>query len=115
MKKVITSCSLLAVLLATISLATIADDKTMTWTGWISDSSCGVKGASAAHKACAKTCMKDKGASWVFVTEPDEKVVAIQNQDAIDADKNLGQEVMVKGHMTDDGKLHVDSVMNAKM
>jgi hypothetical protein len=108
-------CGLLAVLLATVSLATIADNKTMTWTGWISDSSCGVKGASADHKACAMTCVKTKGASWVFVTEPAKKVVAIENQDAIDADKNLGQEVMVKGHMTDDGKLHVDSVMNAKM
>jgi len=115
MKRAIVACSMFVVLLATISLATLADQKAMTWTGWVSDSSCGVKGASAAHKACAKTCMKDKGASWVFVTEPDKKVVAIENQDAIDADKDLGQEVMVKGHMTDDGKLHVDSVMNAKM
>jgi hypothetical protein len=115
MKRAITMCSLLAVLLATISLAAIADNQTMTWKGWISDSSCGVKGANAAHKACAKTCMKDKGASWVFVTEPDKKVIPIHNQDAIDGDKNLGQEVMVKGHLTDDGQLQVDSVMNAKM
>jgi hypothetical protein len=115
MKRAITMCSLLAVLLATISLAAIADNQTMTWKGWISDSSCGVKGANAAHKACAKTCMKDKGASWVFVTEPDQKIIPIQNQNAIDGDKDLGQEVMVKGHLTDDGQLQVDSVMIAKM
>jgi hypothetical protein len=115
MKRAISTWGLLAVLVATISLATFADQKTMTWTGWISDSSCGVKGASAAHKACAATCMKDKGASWVFVNNEDKKVLAIHNQDAVNGDKNLGQEVKVTGHVMDDGSLHVDSIMNAKM
>ena len=54
MKRAIGTFGLLAVLFATLSLATIADNKTMTWTGWISDSTCGAKGASAAHKSCAQ-------------------------------------------------------------
>jgi hypothetical protein len=110
MKRAIGTFGMLAVLFATLSLATIAETKTMTWTGWISDSSCGVKGANAAHKACAKTCMKDKGASWVFVNNGDKKVLAIHNQDAVDGDKDLGQEVTVTGHVMDDGSLHVDSI-----
>jgi hypothetical protein len=114
MKRAITAFGLLAVMFATLSLATVADTKSMTWTGWISDSSCGAKGANAAHKACAQTCMKEKGASWVFVNGSDKKVIAIHNQDAIKAD-DLGMEVKVTGHMMDDGSLHVDSVAMGKM
>jgi hypothetical protein len=110
MKRAIGTFGLLAVLFATLSLAAIADNKTMTWTGWISDSSCGVKGANAAHKACAKTCMKDKGASWVFVNNEDKKVIAIHNQDAVNGDRGLGQEVKLTGHMNDDGSLQVDGI-----
>ena len=49
-----------------ISLATRADSKTMTMTGWISDNLCGAKGASVAHKACGATCMKTKGRKLRF-------------------------------------------------
>ncbi len=114
MKRAIGTFGLLAVLFATLSLATIADNKTMTWTGWVSDSTCGAKGANAAHKTCASTCMKTKGASWVFVNSDDKKVIAIHNQDAVNADKDLGQEVKVTGHLEDDGSLHVDSIANSK-
>jgi hypothetical protein len=112
MKRAITMSSLLAVLLATISLAAIADDKTMTWSGWISDSHCGAKGMSAGHKACGITCVKTNGATWVFVNSKDQKVLPIKNQDAVDADKNLGQEVKVTGHVNADGTLQVDSIAN---
>jgi hypothetical protein len=37
-------------------------------------------------------------------------VLNIKNQDAVDADKDLGQEVKVTGHVTDDGALQVDSI-----
>ena len=85
----------------------------MTWTGWISDNACGVKGMSADHKACAKTCMTTKGASFVFVNTSDKKVIPIHNQDAVNLDKNVGQEVKVTGHLMDDGMLHVDSIAPA--
>ena len=113
MRKVTSVFGLLA-LLATISLATVADQKTATWTGWISDDHCGAKGMSADHKACATTCIKN-GSKYVFVNSADKKVLAIKNQDAVSGEKNLGQEVKVTGHVNDDGSLHVDSIVNAKM
>ena len=85
----------------------------MNWTGWISDSSCGANGAKAAHKACGQTCVKTKGAKWVFVNS-ENKVIAIHNQDAVDGDKDLGQAVTVTGHLMDDGSIHVDKIANAK-
>lgn len=114
MKRAIGMFGLLALVFATLSLATVADSKTMTWTGWISDSHCGAKGMSADHKACAQTCVKTKGASYVFVNGADKKVLNIHNQDAVDGDKDLGQQVTVTGHVMDDGQLHVDSIVPAK-
>jgi len=114
MKKAISMFGLLALLFAAISIATVskaADDaKTMTWTGWISDSHCGAKGMSAGHKTCAMACIKS-GSKFVFVNGADSKVLTIENQDAINGDKDLGQEVKVTGHVTDKGDLHVDSVV----
>jgi len=109
MKKAVISFVALAALVAVLSLHAVAENKTMTWTGWISDSSCGAKGANAAHKACAQTCMKTKGASWVFV-DSEKKVIPIHNQDAVSMDKDLGVEVSVTGHMMDDGSIHVEKI-----
>jgi hypothetical protein len=110
MKRAISMFGLLAVLLAAISFTSFADNKSTTWTGWISDAHCGAKGMSADHAACAKTCVTKNGSSWVFVNGADKKVIAIKNQDAVDADKSLGHEVTVTGHLTDDGSLQVDSI-----
>jgi hypothetical protein len=110
MKRAIGTFGLLAVLFATLSLATIADNKTMTWTGWISDSHCGAKGMSAGHKACGLTCVTKNNATWVFVNSDDKKVLAIKNQDAVNGDKDLGQEVKLTGHLNDDGSLQVDGI-----
>jgi hypothetical protein len=110
MRKAVTSFVVLAALVSVLSLKSIAEDKTMTWTGWISDSHCGAKGMSADHKSCAQTCVKTKGASYVFVNGADKKVISIHNQDAIDADKDLGTEVKLTGHLMDDGSVHVDNI-----
>jgi hypothetical protein len=86
----------------------------MTWTGWISDSTCSAdKGMTAEHKDCAMKCVKEKGASYVFITSADKKVVKIQNQDAV-KDANVGVEVKVTGSMTDDGALHIAKIENSK-
>jgi hypothetical protein len=114
MKRAISMCSLLAVMLAAISLATFAENKTMTWTGWISDSHCGAKGMSADHKACAETCVKTKGASWVFVSSKTKKVLSIKNQDAVNADEDLGHPVKVTGHVDESGAIQVDHIMKTK-
>jgi hypothetical protein len=108
MKRALSMVGMLAVMLCTIGLSTKAADKT--WTGWISDSHCGAKGMSADHKACAETCVKTKGASWVFVNGKDKKVINISNQDAINGDKDLGHEVKVTGTVGDDGALHVAKI-----
>ena len=119
MKKVLTTSSLLAMLLAMLSfgVATHAQDtmaKTMTWTGWISNSACGAKDANAEGKDCTAKCVKDKGASYVFVDTKTKKVSKIHNQDAV-TDANLGQEVKVTGHRVEGGEIHVDSIANAGM
>ena len=108
--------SVLAVLGLVLAMATLvkADEKTMTWTGWISDSACGAKGATAAHKACGEKCVKEKGASYVFVDSKTKTVHKIHNQDAVSAD-NFGMEVKVTGHTMEDGSIHVDSVASAGM
>jgi hypothetical protein len=111
MKRALSMFGLLAVLVATIGLATKAADRT--WTGWISDSHCGAKGMSADHKACAETCVKTKGASWVFVSAKTKKVFAIKNQDAVDPDAALGHPVKLTGHLEADGSLHVASIAAA--
>jgi hypothetical protein len=110
MKRIVTAFGLVAFLAAAIGLSTAADNKTMTWSGWISDSHCGAKGMSADHKACAKLCVTKNGSSWVFVNNADKKVIAIHNQDAVNADKDLGAAVKVTGHLMDDGSLHIDAI-----
>lgn len=106
---------LVAMALALLSLPSRTasqEMKTMTWTGWISDSNCGAKGATAEHKACATKCVKEKGASYVFVSAKNKKVIPIHNQDAV-AEANLGQEVKVTGQMMEGGQIHIDSISNA--
>jgi hypothetical protein len=113
MKTAFSMFGLFAMLLATLTLGAPAraQAKTMTWTGWISDSNCGAKGANAEHKACAEKCVKEKGAKWVFVDAKTKTVMPIHNQDAV-SDTNLGQEVKVTGNKMKDGSLHVDSISN---
>jgi hypothetical protein len=113
MKKVLSIIGLAVLAITTLSVSAKASpDKT--WTGWISDSACGVKGAAASHKDCGVKCVKDKGASWVFVNAK-KQVLKIENQDAINADNDLGQQVKVTGHLNADGTLHVTSVAAAAM
>lgn len=111
MKRAISTFGLVAALFAMISLTSYAADTSMT--GWISDSHCGAKGMSADHKSCAETCVKTKGASWVFVSSKDKKVYPITNQDSVNADADLGHQVTVKGSTSEDGSLKVDSIKAA--
>jgi len=98
---------LLIIGLYVISMAALAAAKDMTWDGWISDSKCGAKGANAAHAACAKKCI-DAGEKPVLVTDKDQKVVGIDNPDAVKGHE--GHHVQVTGTMNDNGMLHVDKL-----
>jgi len=90
-----------------ISMTMLAAAKDMTWDGWISDSKCGAKGANAAHAACAKKCI-DMGEKPVLVTDKDQKVVGIDNPDAVKGHE--GHHVQVTGTMDDNGMIHVAKV-----
>jgi hypothetical protein len=77
------------------------------WDGVIADSMCGAKhkAGSAADAKCSQTCIKDKGASPVFVVG--DNVYKIDNPDAIT--KHYGHKVTITGKLTGD-TVHVDSV-----
>jgi hypothetical protein len=110
MRKTMSVLVLMVMVLAAAAIAVKAADSAMTWTGWISDSSCGANGANAGHKACAIDCVKNKGQSWVFVDEPSKKVLAIDNQAIVNQDADLGTEVTVTGTVLPSGALHVDKI-----
>src|SRR5712692_11022698 len=110
MRRKLSAVVVFSVLLITLGLVASAQEQATTWTGWISDSSCGVKGTSAAHKDCAQKCVKEKGAKWVLVNSENKTVLNIQNQDAVKPDTALGQEVKVTGQVTQDGSIHIDSI-----
>ena len=86
----------LALVLGTAVFALAADG---TWTGYISDSACGAKGANADHAACATKCVKEKGAKYVFVNDADKKVFAVDDQDKVAA--HAGHHVTVCHSGTD--------------
>src|SRR5271166_231922 len=82
-----------------------------TWTGYISDSECGAKGANEKHSACAAKCVKEHGAKYVFVNDADKKVYAIDNQDKVAA--HAGHHVTVTGSVEGD-TLKLGTVAMAK-
>lgn len=69
------------------------------WTGYISDSKCGLKGGSADHADCAKSCIKS-GAAAVLVA--DGKLYTLDKQ--AEAKKFAGEKVTLTGTAGDDGK-----------
>ena len=112
MKRAISVFGLMTLLLTLNLTSRAADDNS--WTGWISDSHCGAKGINAHHKACAETCVKTNGASWVFVDSKDSRVYPIKNQGMINADKDLGRQVTIQGRLNNDGTLSIDVIGAAK-
>src|SRR5438552_279535 len=64
------------------ALAIAADGS---WTGWISDSQCGVKGANEKAGECTTKCVKEHGAKYVFVNDADKKEYVVDAQDKVAA------------------------------
>jgi len=100
LKRVITAAILL---LSLFAVSALADE----FTGWISDSKCGAKGASAEHKDCAVRCVKG-GAVPVFVM--DGKVLKIDDTSKVE--RHIGQKVTVTGSVDGD-TIKVESVKAA--
>ena len=93
----------LVIVLAASALAFAGDGS---WTGYITDSKCGVKAAHEGAEECTAKCVKE-GAKLVFVNDADKKVYAIADQDKVAA--HAGHHVAVKGSVQGD-TLTVDSI-----
>jgi hypothetical protein len=93
-----------ALILMAASVSFASDAQTVN--GWVSDSKCGLKGANAGAEACTKKCIA-AGEKAVLVTDTDQKVLAVDNPDALKGHE--GHHVAVTGHVDGD-KIHVDSV-----
>ena len=100
-----------AALLAALALSLPAAARAQaTWTGWITDESCGAKGANAAHRDCAVKCHKG-GALLVFFNSADGAIYKLDDQAR--AEENLGHEVKVTGELAD-GTLKVAAIERAQ-
>ena len=104
MRKILSLFFVCAFVVSVASVSFAGDTQTVN--GWISDSKCGVKGANAGAAECTKKCIKG-GASPVVVTDADQKVLTVDNPDALK--EHYGEHVAVTGHI-DGGKIHVNSV-----
>src|SRR5215813_13552719 len=95
--------AVLAVLLMSSAVVLATDGS---WTGYITDAKCGVKGAHEGASECAAKCVKE-GAKLVFVNDADKKVYAIDAQDKVA--EHAGHHVTVKGSVEGD-TLKLESV-----
>ena len=106
MKKVLVICLAICFVFALTALAFDDMGKSTTVNGWISDAKCGAKGANAGAEACTKKCVA-AGEKMVIVTDGDQKVLAVDNQDALKGHE--GHHVAVTGKVSKDS-MHVSSV-----
>ncbi|MGH9512874.1 MAG: hypothetical protein ACRD2U_12140 [Terriglobales bacterium] len=104
MKKIFLACASLSLLCFALAGVSAGADQT-TVKGWVSDSVCGVKGAKPGHEACTKKCLS-KGAKMVVVSDDDQKVLTVDNPDALKGHE--GHHVAVMGEVSGDS-IHVDS------
>jgi hypothetical protein len=83
-----------------IAMCSFALAASKTWSGTVSDSSCGLKHATAgdASTACVKKCVSEHGAKYTFVSKG--KVYQLEPQDMF-AD-HAGHSVKVTGEMKGD-------------
>jgi len=92
---------------ATLLAGAFAMAADSSWTGWISDSQCGVKGANDKAGECTTKGVKEHGAKYVFVNDSDKKVYVIDAQEKVAA--HAGHHVTVKGSV-DGETLKLDSI-----
>ena len=105
MKKVLLICLALCFVFAVSALAFDDMAKSTTVNGWVADDKCGAKGANDKAEACTKKCLA-AGAKLVVVTDKDQKVLMVENPDALKGHE--GHHVAVTGHVMGDS-IHVES------
>jgi hypothetical protein len=99
MKKVLLICLAVCFVLAVSALALDDMGKSSTVNGWVTDAKCGAKGANAGGEACTKKCLAG-GEKMVVVTDGDQKVLSVENPDALKGHE--GHHVAVTGTMGKD-------------
>jgi len=87
-------------------MVVMASAESSTLNGYVTDTQCGAKGASATHAACMSKCLA-KGAKVAIVTDGDSKVLTVDNPDVLKGHE--GHHVAVTGTVTNDS-IHVDSM-----
>jgi len=105
MKKLLLILVALSFVSAVSALAFDDAGKSTTVNGWVVDDKCGAKGAHAGAEACTKKCIEG-GAKLVVVTDGDQKVLAVDNPDALKGHE--GHHIAVTGSIKGDS-IHVDS------
>ena len=102
MRKMLLVVVALCVAFMMVSAAFAADATTVN--GYVADSKCGAHGKTNAE--CTKKCISE-GAKMVVVTDEGEKVLTVENPDALTGHE--GHHVAVTGHVNGDS-IHVESV-----
>jgi hypothetical protein len=105
MRRVLVLCLAICFVFALTALAFDDMGKSTTVNGWVADDKCGVKGANDKAEACTKKCLA-AGAKMVIVTDKDQKVLVVDNPDALKGHE--GHHIAATGHMDKDS-IHVES------
>jgi hypothetical protein len=108
---VLVAVALTAVLLAALP-SRAADGAKGEWTGWITDTHCGVNGANRDHTAaCVEKCMKGGSKVQIYV-EAEKKAYALNDFAKVKA--LVGQKITVKGSLdAATGTITIDSAAKA--
>ena len=106
MRKVLVLCLAICFVFALTALAFDEMGKSTTVNGWVADDKCGAKGANDKAEACTKKCLA-AGAKMVIVTDTDQKVLVVDNPDALKGHE--GHHIAATGHMGKDSSIHVES------
>ena len=104
MRKVLALCLAICFVFALTALAFDDMGKSTTVNGWVSDDKCGAKGANDKAEACTKKCLAG-GAKMVIVTDKDQKILMVDNPDALKGHE--GHHIAVTGKVMGDS-IHVD-------
>jgi len=106
MKKLLVICLAAMYMFALSAMAFDDMGKSATVNGWVVDDKCGAKGANAGAEACTKKCLA-AGAKMVIVTDKDQKVLMVDNPDALKGHE--GHHIAATGSVKGD-TIHVDSM-----
>ena len=106
MRKMLSICVAICFLFALSALAFDDMGKSGTVNGWVVDDKCGAKGANAGAEACTKKCLA-AGAKMVIVTDKDQKVLMVDNPDALKGHE--GHHIAATGEVKGNS-IHVDSM-----